>query len=270
MMFHHFKLSIILLAVTIIACTEYHPYDTHFNGQRNINSENIKLIEKKCQSDKNIKFVAISDSQRWYDELEKAVEKINKLEDVDFVIHLGDIADFGMSNEFELQRNILNHLSVPYVCIIGNHDCLATGELIFREMFGEYNFAFQAGDVRFLYLNTNALEFDLTEDVPDLSFINEQVLAAQSEKSNTNKCVVAMHAQPYSEQFNNNLAEVFQHSIRQLPNLQFCVHGHGHNYRQEDIFSDGVTYYQCDNIGKQSFLVFEINGKGYECKRVFY
>ena len=63
---------------------------------------------------------------------EKAVEALNDCDGLDFVIHTGDLADFGMRSEFERQRDILNKLHVPYVTILGNHDCLATGETIFR------------------------------------------------------------------------------------------------------------------------------------------
>lgn len=115
-------------------------------------------------------FVLISDTQRWYDETEDAVNAINERNDVDFVIHCGDLSDFGMKMEFEKQRDILNRLSVPYVCLLGNHDCLATGKEVFNTIFGDENFAFTAGNVRFVCLNTNALEFDYSEAVPDFSF----------------------------------------------------------------------------------------------------
>ena len=55
------------------------------------------------------------------------MESINKRGDVDFVVHCGDISDFGVTREFELQRDILEKLTMPYVVLIGNHDCLGSG-----------------------------------------------------------------------------------------------------------------------------------------------
>ena len=82
---------------------------------------------------------------------------------------------FGARHEFELQRDILNKLNVPYVCVIGNHDCIATGEEAFRQIFGERDYSFTAGNVRFICLNTNALEFDRSQPVPNFDFIKTQV-----------------------------------------------------------------------------------------------
>ena len=43
------------------------------------------------------------------------MKAINARDDIDFVIHTGDLADFGMRDEFERQRDILDRLRVPYV-----------------------------------------------------------------------------------------------------------------------------------------------------------
>ena len=79
---------------------------------------------------------------------------------IDFVIHGGDMSDFGVTKEFLWQRDIMNGLKVPYVALIGNHDCLGTGEETYKTVFGPTNFSFIAGNVKFVCLNTNALEYD--------------------------------------------------------------------------------------------------------------
>ena len=181
------------------------------------------------------------------------------------MIHTGDLADFGMRDEFERQRDILNRLNVPYVVLLGNHDCLATGERIFTKIFGEVDFAFTAGDVRFVCLNTNALEFDHDTPVPNFDFLERQI---DGFPAGAEKTVVVMHAKPYSEQFDNNVAKIFQQTIRRFPQLQFCLNGHGHHFAAEDLFGDGVIYYECDNIGKETYLLFTITGEGYSYERV--
>lgn len=258
---------ILLFAAALLAgCqVEYHPYDTRIRGECGINAKNIARIESACAGKRTVRFAVISDTQRWYDETQEAVEALNRREDIDFVLHTGDMADFGMRMEFETQRDILNQLYVPYVALLGNHDCLATGEKIFQTIFGEVNFAFTAGNIRFICLNTNALEFDHTASVPDFDFLEAQVKNYSAE---TEKTVVAMHAEPYSEQFDNNVARIFQYGLRQLPGLQFCVHGHGHNFRIRDIFDDSVLYYECDNIGKKKYLLFTLNEEGYTYEHV--
>ena len=67
------------------------------------------------QGQNNDKFVTMGDSQRWYDETLDFVGEINKRDDIDFVIHGGDMSDFGVTDEFLWQRDIMNKLHVPYV-----------------------------------------------------------------------------------------------------------------------------------------------------------
>lgn len=114
---------------------EYHPYDLNIKGDTDINRRNIQSIEASLNGKEEVSFILISDTQRWYDETEDAVNAINERNDVDFVIHCGDLSDFGMKMEFEKQRDILNRLNVPYVCLLGNHDCLATGKEVFNTIF---------------------------------------------------------------------------------------------------------------------------------------
>lgn len=256
-----------LLSMTLSAScqVEYHPYDTRIDGETGVNARNIVRIEAACEGKRTIRFAQISDTQRWYDETEDAVKAVNARDGIDFVIHTGDLADFGMRAEFERQRDILNRLRVPYVALLGNHDCLVTGEEIFTEIFGAVDFAFTAGNVRFICLNTNALEFDRDIPVPNFDFLERELDGFPAEAEKT---VAAMHAKPFSEQFDNNVARMFQHTIRQFPSLQFCVNGHDHNFAAEDLFDDGVMYYECDNVGKRAYLLFTINDLGYEYERV--
>lgn len=89
---------------------DYHPYDVHINGERDVNIHNIEQIEANCKGKTTIRFVSMGDSQRWYDETEDFVNEINKRTDIDFVIHGGDMSDFGLTKEFLWQRDIMNGL----------------------------------------------------------------------------------------------------------------------------------------------------------------
>ena len=182
----------------------------------------------------------ISDTQRWYDETEKAVEALNARDDIDFVLHGGDLSDFGLKKEFMWQRDILNRLRVPYVCLLGNHDCQGTGEAVFEKIFGPSDFAFTAADVRFVCLNTNAMEYDY----------------------------FAMHVRPYDFQFNNNVAKVFEHYVVRFPQPLCCIFGHEHRWIEEDIFGDGMMYYGCPNIEKRTYILYTLTPDGYSYEKV--
>ena len=79
---------------------DYHPYDVDISGETGINAKNMAKIESNCKGKTTIKFAVMGDSQRWYDETEQFVKHINRRNDIDFVIHGGDVSDFGITNEF--------------------------------------------------------------------------------------------------------------------------------------------------------------------------
>lgn len=255
----------ILLVLPGCDMLDSHPYDVSVSGKRHLTDSNVAEIEARTYGKREIRFVMISDTQRGYDETNDAVRSINSMPDVDFVVHGGDLTEFGSTREFEWKRDILNKLDVPYVCVIGNHDCLATGPQVYRSMFGEFNYSFVAGDVLFVCLNTNAMEFDYSVDVPDFSFIRRQLSGIPDR---VRKTVILMHAPPRSDQFHDNVAEEFHSLVARFPDVQFCLYGHCHEIAVDDMFGDGIIYYQCANIKKRSYLTFTINEDSYEYRVV--
>lgn len=255
--------TILLLPLLIYGCDvfDYHPYDGRLKGELGMNHKNITKIEEKLAGKTSFKFAFISDTQRWYDDTERVVKNINARTDIDFVIHGGDLSDFGLTNEFLWQRDILNKLRIPYVAIIGNHDCLANGQDIFYKVFGEFNYSFMAGNTKIVCLNTNALEHDYSHPIPDFKFIREQY---NKDDLTHQKTIFAMHARPMSEQFNNNVADVFQDEINKFPSLQFCLNGHDHRMAIDDLFEDGIMYYGVPNIHKRQYFIFTITDDKYE------
>jgi predicted phosphodiesterase len=246
---------------------DYHPYDGRLadGTETNINQHNIEKIEAACMHKDTIRFIMISDTQRSYDETEDFVNHFNKsYDDVDFVLHGGDIADFGLKKEFEWTHEILSKLKVPYVALIGNHDIIGNGNMVYEAMYGEENFAFIVGDTKIICLNTNAIEYDYSEPIPDFNFLYNETTDSTSNK----RTIVAMHAQPGNEQFNNNVKEVFQVVIRKAPNLLFCLHGHEHRFMATDIYEDGIYYYGCTSLAKRGYYVFTLTPEGYSYETV--
>lgn len=246
----------ILISLTLYGCEMFdcHPYDVNISGERGLTERNVKLIELQTCGKKSLRFAMISDTQGAYDETADAVKAINK-ENVNFIVHGGDLSDYGMASEFMMQRDIMNKFKAPYVCVIGNHDCLGTGEESYRAVFGPLNFAFTSGNVRFICLNTNALEYDYTEPVPDLGFLENELKNLSPE---VEKTVFLMHVKPYEMVFNNNVAKAFELYVNQFPKVQFCLYGHEHKFAEDNLFGDGIIYYQCPDIAKRKYLIFNI------------
>lgn len=258
-----------ILFLFLVGCEDvfdYHPYDANITGETNINRKNINRIEEKCKGQTSFRFILTGDTQRWYDETEKFVNHINQRNDIDFVVHGGDFTEYGVTKEFIWQRDILNKLKVPYVGLIGNHDCLGSGKEAFNEIFGDVNFSFVAGNVKFVCLNTNAFEYDYSNPIPNFEFINNQ----KKDSVKVDKTIVVMHARPFSDQFNNNIARYFQQEILQLKNLQFCLNAHNHKVQTDNLFGDGLIYYSCDCIESRSYLLFTIKPQGYDYEVVHF
>lgn len=261
-------LVVVSVALSLLcACNaiEYHPYDARVDGETGLTTENITLIEEQTAGKREIRFAMISDTQRHYDEMEDAVDELNTRDDIDFVLHGGDLADFGTTDEFEWARDYMSELDVPWVCILGNHDCLGTGLDVFESVFGDIDFAFTAGNVRFICLNTNALEFDYSDDVPNFTFLQSELEAFPSDVAE--KTVIVMHAPPFGEEFNNDVADEFETAITTFPNPLFCLYGHIHSWAEDDFFDDGLIYYACTNIANRGYYLITINDDGYEIER---
>lgn len=247
--------------LTLASCRmiESHPYDVNITGACHLTEKNIALIESQTAGAGTIRFAMISDTQRRHDETKYAVRALNARTDIDFVLHGGDITEYGATKEFLWQRDILQNLKVPYLTVIGNHDCIATGVETYKKVFGPLDYAFTAGNVRFICVNNNALEFPYDMQIPDLDFVRYELEAMPE---GIEKTVVLMHAGPETEQFNGENAEEFHRLIKNFPGLQFCIYGHGHHVSVDDFHSDGIIYYECASIDCRSYLLFTIKEEG--------
>ncbi len=268
----------LLLLITLTSCDliDYHPYDGRISDKKDkdINATNIARIENACMNKDTIRFVFTGDTQRWYDETDDFVKHVNQQDSIDFVIHGGDLTDFGIKKEYLLQHSILSKLNVPYIALIGNHDIIGKGDLVYEDLYGDENFSFRAGgspsnggNIRFICLNTNALEYDYSTPVPNFTFIKEQLKETTEEDKRT---VFVMHVPPGSDQFNNNVSDIFQEKIREFPSPLFCLHAHEHSFKARDLFNDGIIYYGCDNIGKRTYLIYTITPDGYSYEIIKY
>lgn len=244
---------------------KYHPYDTKVSGEINHNEKAIEEIQQRLKDKSEFKFALIGDSHRWYDELGDVVDALNKVEDLDFVIHSGDVTDMGITQQYEWSQRILKRLKVPYIVILGNHDMLGNGFEVYKTMYGAENFSFELNDIQFVCVNTNGLEFNDNQPIPDFVFLNDKI---KNYPEQCKRTIVVMHAPPLSEQFTEENSALFEETILRFPNLMFCLYGHVHHLNAKTLFDDHVMYYSNDKIKDKVFQLFTVKQDSYDYQEI--
>ena len=256
---------VILLLSSCDDLFDTHPYDVNVHGDKGINARQMAIIEKQFANKDTLRVAFISDTHLWLSDARDQVKDLNKRSDIDFVVHCGDLTDTATGVEFEWSRDILQELHYPFVALIGNHDFLGTGDQTYSLMYGEMNFSFIAGRVKFVCLNTNATEYDYLAAIPDFDYMEEEMV---KDASRFDRTIIVMHAPPYSDQFNNNVCKAFRRYLDFFPGLMCCVYGHNHNDVVSDMYDDGLMFYGIDCAQHRNYRIFTITPDGYEVEQI--
>lgn len=223
----------------------------------NLNAQNLARLRQHAADD-TVTIVFAGDTQRWYTEQERFVNKVNSLKNVDLVLLAGDISDFGLLQEFKWVHKRLSELRVPYFAIIGNHDMVANGRQIFRQMFGELNYSFVYGGIKFIAHNTNGLEAP-GEHIPDLGWLSREL---QNTERATHIITVS-HVPPFNPaEFGPESVEPYTQLLQNTPNLLLSLHGHVHQHQDYSPFGDNVRYMTSFSFEQSAFVLLRIvNGQ---------
>lgn len=86
------------------------------------------------------------------EDLQRTVDDINSLKDLDFVLLTGDITEMGTDEEIELAKKIIEQLEIPWYVLPGNHDTgwSESGGVTFIREFGYDKFVFEHEGYRFI------------------------------------------------------------------------------------------------------------------------
>lgn len=246
------------------SCFDTHPYEVNISEEKGINARNIATIESKCANKSIMRIAFISDTHLWLSEARDQVADLNK-RDIDFVVHCGDLTDTATKKEYNWSYDILKDLKHPFVALIGNHDFLGTGDQTYEMMYGKFDFSFIANRVKFVCLNTNAVEYDYLAAVPNFDFMEKEFT---TDTDKFDRTIIIMHAAPYSDQFNNNVNKAFRRYLDFAPGLMCCVYGHDHNDTVSDIYGDGLMFYAIDCALHRNYRILTITPDSYEFEQI--
>lgn len=250
-----------LLAFSSCEKFEFSPHQVILKeSEENLNQKNAdRIAALNIKPTDTLRFALISDTQRFYDETEEVVDAINnrtsgKGKQISFVIHAGDITDFGIQEEYHWQHEILKKLKMPYLVVIGNHDCVGNGKKIYQSMYGPHNFKLQVARNRFVFLNTNSLEFD-NHTVPDLNFLEN----ALSDTENYENAFVIAHVPPFDADYDRSKEQPYALLMRNYK-VNLSIHGHQHTHRVQQPYNDGKTYLVTGSVQKRVYVVVTVIG----------
>ncbi len=257
---------IIISVLTLSSCKkvfDYSPYVIDFDEDNtNVNSKNIEKILSQKNDDNVITIAFTGDTHREFDEFDEFVKKTNSLnnsEHIDFVVHVGDIADFGLPKQYEWGNSYLLKLNMPYIVIIGNHDLVGNGGDAYSEMFGEYNFSFIYDSIKFVFTNTNGMEFGFNGKVPDINWLDAQLKPAYNFK----KAVVLIHIPPMNVDYDSKLETAFSSTVTKYDNVICVIHGHTHSHSIYIPYPDSMPYAGIYSARNMKFNLLKIENNGF-------
>ncbi|MCF0059277.1 metallophosphoesterase [Dyadobacter sp. CY356] len=261
------RLTMILFGILLTSCDglfQYNPNQILLkDDERDLNAKNIEKIKSLPVKD-TLRFILMGDTQRWYDETVKFVESANKQRDIDFVLHAGDISDFGITKELKWINEIMQNLRYPYLTVIGNHDIVANGSDAYVRMFGPLDYSFVYGHYKFIFINTNSLEYGLDGSTPNVPWLKAQ-LTDNPDKKET---IVIGHVPPFDADFDRNLEKDYTGALASDTNLKFTLYGHQHAFKEGEFYDDGVQYYLTTSMGARGYLVITSWKGGYKVERI--
>jgi 3',5'-cyclic-AMP phosphodiesterase len=249
-------LTAVVLAAFVAAagCLRATPFDASVpEVDRDMNARNLQMLAARPPRGPALKLGFMSDTHSYYEQVDRIVAAMNARSDLDLVVIGGDLTDFGLKQEFEWALDRFEKIQVPWVTAIGNHDALSNGKIIFREMFGPYDFSFQYGGIKFVFFNSNGYEFP-EANVPDLDWLDREL----SDLGGASAAIVVTHHPPDSKE--GIPPEKLPRYEQILSDRGVILNTHGH-VSQFKVFREGNTaYLNVDRALTGQWIVFTVDG----------
>jgi len=243
----------VFVSFFLVSCNnlfDFSPYaadvDDALKNQTKINLNNLSGVQTK--SSELFSFVTIADSHYKFKELRKAVEKINTIDDIDFVVHLGDMTDKGLMMEYEMFSKEIYYSSIPVFTCIGNHDYLSNGGSIYKQMFGAYNYTIEHKGIKMVFFDATVWESGKT---PDMSWFEKELSSCDLPK------IVFSHIPPWDDQYSDTNKNKYKDLI-DTENVIISMHGHHHEFSDANPMNTETTFLIPGSIDNRNICKIEI------------
>lgn len=164
------------------------------------------------------------------DDLNMAIDDINRNPDIAFVVIAGDITEFGTDKEISDLHNVLTRLTKKYLFVPGNHDTnwSENGCTTFDKIMGGSQFSYMHNGILFLGISSGPYMRMGPAQAPreDVEWLRKQL----EDTDMDTPIVFVIHA-PLSRGL-ANADEIID--LLKTRNIQFVISGHTHNDRVLD------------------------------------
>ena len=160
------------------------------------------------------------------DDLRQAIEDINAIDSLEFVILTGDLTEFGVTSEFALLKQMLDSLNKPYYMVDGNHDVnwSENGTTTFGNYFkgNAPRFCFDAHGIRFIGCGSGPMLRMGAPHIPreEINWLKETLASTHKDQP-----VVFVNHFPQFEEIANSYEVT---NILKKYNVQYILCGHFH------------------------------------------
>jgi calcineurin-like phosphoesterase family protein len=258
-LFHKMQRFLTIGFLVLVSCDnliEYSPYQAGVNTgnqQRNIQIIN-QLTEEGKGEFQPFKIALIGDSHTYYDDLKDQIRILNQTDSIDFVVHLGDITLSGTHREFLWYGELIDGLNLPLITLIGNHDCLSSGDYIYYDMFGPSNFTLDYHGCRLVFFDNIVWERNVED--PDFKWLYN---ACDTDEA-VHRLVFA-HIPPWDEQLSIGNGFVYN-KIMQDQNVSLSINGHSHSFsyghRKEEEIPYDIPFLVIGDSKDREIVILEV------------
>jgi 3',5'-cyclic AMP phosphodiesterase CpdA len=239
---------------------EFHPYELRgMDGERHVQS--VERLRREAREGP-FRFAVLGDMQLFLDESSAAVKDL-KRRDVDFVVQVGDLTEYGSAQEYEWVARLLDELPMPSFAVLGNHDVLGTGADNYRRTFGPTFFSFRYAESRFILFDSNSREYGFPGNVPDLEALRE----ALPREPGVAHTFTFSHVPPGHGDFDASQAQPLE-QLQAERGVSISFHGHIHGFASD--VRRGVRYFVADSLDHRNYLLVTVQGEAVRVERVFY
>lgn len=214
-------LIVSVINVSLSSCDnliDYSPYDADVKTT-DLNAENISKIQQTPLLSDSLVIVVISDTHSNHTQLLDAIQYINNLPGISFVVIDGDITNWALVKEYKDYYHSISKLNVPSLTVIGNHDYLSNGATIYKRMFGPTNFSFNHENYKIVIFDN--VVWESGNRSPNLDWL-EATMNSEEEKPQ----ILFTHIHPWDIQLENGYADRMRQIIEKNKVL-ISVFGHG-------------------------------------------